>query len=706
MKRITFTLILLTLVSVASQADSDFNVDCSFGWGGHYRPMEWTPVDVGFNSKLKNNFEGKVIISAQQDEMNTMSIEQFFVLTPGMYRQMPMVTKLAFAADKCSVKIVNSNYRTQWHNDFQIFNYSNPQRIIKTVYENDLLIGHAGSRKFNIGQLASDSKSQSYGMLRNSHESGEVYFANKNPKMLPYDWTGYASLDVLILYDIDWSQLDLKHVQSKAICDWVNNGGKLLVIMGANSLPKGAPVTQMLPFELGPEKEVTIPTNILTRLNLKGSQPQEVSCWPLTLKENIRLATLDKNTNNEGLYGTAPVGYGKVGVLAFSPHTMITQTANSSQFWIKQLQSILPDINRRNNSMVNGRTIVSIKNSHDNNQNDQHMFETGMAQKGNRKIMDHLYNFKQMRPLSIWYVILLLTTLAILLGPVDYLFLKSKGKLPMTWLTSAGWIILFTVGAYYGVQALRGGEMQMRAVSVVDGIAGQDQCWKTTWSGLFASHSDNFHLQGLETNQWWSAISPSESHIYGWRGRSGGNQKIFCEQFDGGNRPFSMPINIWTMQCMLNESPAKKMPFEATAQRNGKDISLTIKNLSDQPIKKGYVLSDNNRAFEFESIKANSSSELTGKFSTNKKWFLDDNSHDNYYPYGYEDTPQPMVNKDSAYMAQGCLQRTQAIKSYLTQGAVVVCVEYENVPLSITVKDESCQNSHIQLARLVVFPDP
>lgn len=704
MKRLILIFILLLLVSTAYPADSPFNVDCSFGWGGHYRPMEWTPVDIRFDSRLKGNFAGSVEISAQQDEMNTMTIYQRFVLTPELPIQMPMVTKLAFAADKCSVRIIDSNNRTQWHNDFNIFDYSNQQNIIKTAYENDLLIGHAGSLKFNLTQLAAKSSCNSYGMLRNDSQSGEVYFANKNLKLLPYDWTGYASLDVLVLYDMDWSGLDQKHVQSKAICDWVTNGGKLLLVMGANSLPKDSPVTQMLPFEFGPEKDITIPENILRRWNLKGSQPEKVNCRPLTLKENIRLATLDKNENDEGLYGTAPVGYGKVGVLSFSPHFMSPQqTAQTNQFWIRQLQNILPNIETRGNTKVTGRTIVSNEHSHNDNQNDQSMFETGTAQRGNKAVMDHLYNIKQMRPLSIWYVILLLSTLAILLGPVDYLFLKSKGKLPMTWLTSTGWIILFTVGAYYGVQALRGGEMQMRAVSVLDGVSGQEQCWKTTWSGLFAPHSDNFKLEGLETHQWWSAISPSQSHIYHWGNRSGGSQKIFCEQFDGGNRPISMPINIWSMQCMLNESPEKNMPFEATVQRDGKDISLTIKNLSDQPIKRGYVMGENNRAYEFKSVAANSSSELTGKLSVNRKWGVDDNDYNNYSPY--DDSPRPMLNKDSSFLAQGCFQRTGAIQSYLAEGAMVVCVEYENMPLPITVKDESCQYSHIQLARLVVFPE-
>ena len=42
---------------------------------------------------------------------------------------------------------------------------------------------------------------------------------------------------------------------------------------------------------------------------------------------------------------------------------------------------------------------------------------------------------------------------------------------------------------------------------------------------------------------------------------------------------------------------------------------------------------------------------------------------------------------------------------YINNGAAIVCVSYENAPLSFGVKDHSFSSEHIQLARLVVFPD-
>ena len=39
--------VLLVLMAGSVCAESPFNVDLFCGWNGYYRPMEWTPVEVG-----------------------------------------------------------------------------------------------------------------------------------------------------------------------------------------------------------------------------------------------------------------------------------------------------------------------------------------------------------------------------------------------------------------------------------------------------------------------------------------------------------------------------------------------------------------------------------------------------------------------------------------------------------------------------------
>jgi hypothetical protein len=44
--------------------------------------MEWTPVEVGISSDLKEPFGGTFIVSAPQDGLNTLNVMRAFVLTP------------------------------------------------------------------------------------------------------------------------------------------------------------------------------------------------------------------------------------------------------------------------------------------------------------------------------------------------------------------------------------------------------------------------------------------------------------------------------------------------------------------------------------------------------------------------------------------------------------------------------------------------
>jgi len=83
----------------------------------------------------------------------------------------------------------------------------------------------------------------------------------------------------------------------------------------------------------------------------------------------------------------------------------------------------------------------------------------------------------------------------------------------------------------------------------------------------------------------------------------------------------------------------------------------------------------------------------------------DDYSAERYSEYYSRRGSSPInFKKEDAFFAQGCLQRTQTMSAYLTSGAAVVSVEYDQAPISFGLKDRTYKRNHIQLARLVVFP--
>jgi hypothetical protein len=485
-------------------------------------------------------------------------------------------------------------------------------------------------------------------------------------------------------------------------------------------VPQDSPLVETIPFQIGEPRRTEIASETLAEWGLNSSLAETLTTWPLSAKPDALLTRQARVAEGGYIYGLGSVGFGRVAVLAFDPSQLSEgQARQSAAFWTAHIEACLEDEQDREAlpggqaTGRRGRTIVLSKEDDDAqtvNRNDN-VYRISVAQSAGNRVMEYLYELSQMKPLSIWWVILILTTLALLLGPVDYLVLKKLDRLPYTWLTSMGWIVVFTVGAYYGVQALRGGRMQLRAVSVLDGIAGTECAWATYYTGLFAPRSADYQLEGLGSRQWWSGIAPSQEQLYAYQ-RESAMRQIRCVQEDGANLPVSLPINIWTVQTLLAESPLDEIPFATAVEPVGDDLAVTLTNLSDCPIRAGFVLLEDAFA-DFGLVRARS----TEQFRLRKRPFNPWAS-----PMRRQGGPQAPrvvagvsprypeiagVAELSAFLAQGCLDRSLAMHAYLRIGAALVCVEFTDAPMPFAVKNRSYDVAHIQLARQIVFPkDP
>jgi hypothetical protein len=224
--------------------------------------------------------------------------------------------------------------RTQWSQEYELWGIETDSRFITVVNENDLLIGLVGSGKFGLLRLPKQSRCIS------RRGQGGVFLGDKLPRMIPWDWTGFVSLDLLILYDPDWNLFNSQ--QLKAIAQWVSNGGKLLLVPGSHPLASANPIAQLLPFELQDAKQMTVPAEILDKLGLFGGQPEIVTGWSMVPKSEARFFQADISNENEYLFAVGYSGFGRVGVLAFDPATLSDrQRKNSASFWIHCVKEVL-----------------------------------------------------------------------------------------------------------------------------------------------------------------------------------------------------------------------------------------------------------------------------------------------------------------------------------------------------------------------------
>ncbi len=722
-KRIGWTIgiVWLCLCGASPGKEEPFNVDVFFGWGGCYRPMEWTPVEINIQGNLTEAFEGVLSLSARQDELNTMNLVHPFVLTPDLPLHIPLVTKLAFAADKCTVRIEGRRGRLFWNNTYNLWDFSGEDQLLTSLGVSDVLIGVIGQRRFGILQANRQAISS------NGIQSGRLFVQDKIPRNSPWDWTGYVSLDLLVLYDPVWSEFHPEQI--RGICDWVGNGGMLLLVLGTNPLPADHPIAGLLPVKPGAATNLALSTDILAEWDLNPAQDEAIMGYPIAESTNYSVWKYDGKTEAGYLFSVGPVGFGRVGVLAFDPGNLSDrQKTSTSAFWVDRYNAMVGDpeipsveADRRPRSpgrsgssndgiyrqIPRGRRLEWVEDvekalKEDTRAMMMQRFETGYQQSAGNAVMEHLYNIAQMRPLSIWWVIGLLILLAVLLGPVDYLVLKKLERQPLTWVTSAGWIALFTVGAYYGVQMLRGGSMQVRTVSVIDGIAGQGGGRGCFYTGIFAPRSADYPLDQLDAlkkkRQWWSGISPTQESIWSYQQQTAG-RNLYCTQYDGANVPYSVPINIWTIQCLLNETAETQLPIEAALTRENGADKLTITNRSEYKLTEGYVQLGPTHRMAFHAVGPGQTKEFVAERRTPESW--DAQVPQTISRYSGRNMPLSDV---AAFSSPGTLARTQGILRYLHEGAAVVCAKFEDPKIPFAFRDRTYPEHHVQWVRQVIIP--
>jgi hypothetical protein len=165
--------------------------------------------------------------------------------------------------------------------------------------------------------------------------------------------------------------------------------------------------------------------------------------------------------------------------------------------------------------------------------------------------------------------------------------------------------------------------MQVRAVSVIDGIGAQAGARATYTTGVFAPRSDDYPLDNPQVlqdrRQWWSGITPNQEELISYRQQPAG-RNLYCLQYDGGNIPYSIPINIWTIQCLQTETAADGLPIDCQLTPNEFGYRLTVANRSKNRLAEGYVQLDPNRRIEFGAVGPGESKEFSSELPKILSW--------------------------------------------------------------------------------------
>ena len=714
--------LLLALPSSAQDApkkkDDNPNITCIPGWSGYYRPQRWMPLrfDVVIENPTRDWYDGTLRVVAQQDSLVKMTVHKPALVTKNLPLDVTLAVKTVYDPSELTAEFYEGPARRWSENIASV-------RTLKPLRNQDkLFVVVKDTGPSALGQMA-----QRY----SSSGLGQIAVSTQPIEKLPDDWAFYDAVDLVILQDPQWSRMTAP--AQLAMVQWIHRGGKLLIVPGSsNPLPNDHAIAAMLPFAV--DKLVT-----------REIDPPQVGMWDLAGSRD-RLAIPSENGramlahwdlsrapaswqrqvfNNSGHDSggvpwvvTGHVGLGRVSVVAFNPDTLFQAGTDASlPLWAQAVN-------------IMGFDIAPGTPAQDDDAPYYHYDLTPFMpgdQAATNSVIGHLLAIPELRPLSIWWVVGLLSALALLLGPIDYLVLRKFDRLPWTWITSTAVIVLFSVGAWYGVQRIRGGTLQVRVVSVIDGVEapgapGQPAYASATYyGGIFAPDSDNYALDATAQPErataqttWWSAISP-ESNRYRYDDYSLAGRQITCTQDDSGNRITDLPVSIWSMQCLINETQDTAMPVlarvidldraEGLPSSRLSRVRVIVTNLADRAIVAGDIRIAGGQGSVhalpidkpippggMEEFEGEMTRVIQGRGSANWRYWADASYRvDNFSP-------------TSAFYAAGTSERTEAIEKLMNQGAAVVTVRYDDAPLPFQVAKRSNDVAHIQMARLVVWP--
>ncbi|WP_143392820.1 hypothetical protein [Fimbriiglobus ruber] len=177
-------------------------------------------------------------------------------------------------------------------------------------------------------------------------------------------------------------------------------------------------------------------------------------------------------------------------------------------------------------------------------------------------IRQHVDSFEGVPVISFGWVALFIVLYTLLIGPVEYLFLKKVlGRLELTWVTFPLIVLTVSATAYFTAYAIKGNDLRINKIDVVDIDVGGGRIYGRTWFTIFSPRIDSYTL-AVEPREGWAVGRPdvpSPVPLVDWMGGGRGGSRSFVSRgytyhvdqigravADGLER---VPIQVWSTKA-------------------------------------------------------------------------------------------------------------------------------------------------------------
>ncbi len=560
--------VLLTSASVlADPIKPDVLLDVEIGWGGPLRAGRWTPMFVTASDALATQAKPRAVTIAVESEQGGTSVMQisqsaaigpipatFTILLP-LSLEAPVVTLRDQATGKTLAVWSRESARA----------FEDVSRRLLDGDKN--LIGVSGAYS-KLPNLTDQADLQA-----------EVGFLP--PDRLPIQPLGYDSLDLLIL-----NRPNVNHISADsqaAIVEWVRGGGVLLIWPGSDPLPAG-PLADALPCKIGIPRSYTFSLEQQYKAGLAkrfgGMTGYQLT--PTKDADPIPLFT-DSAGQTDAIAYSKRVGFGRITVAPFdvslfqfknmiggtepsetpdptpestpdasesrdifSPQPRVTRPRGPGREFFEQLTARMGLYELRQKA-ASGSYRYRYSESDPIN---------SRQQQATARLEDFLGDVPGAGRFGFGYIAWVMLGMMVLVGPVDWFVLRKLGRQPWTWVTTAGWIGLITVGALMIARVFKSGDLYFNTVELID-QADDQVVARSTLVGIYSPKTTEYHIDGpagaaggssTPVTGWWSLPSSNEYS------RSGLKTDTAFHQAIDGMEPLEMTINVWKLRFLSGQT--------------------------------------------------------------------------------------------------------------------------------------------------------
>ncbi len=402
-------------------------------------------------------------------------------------------------------------------------------------------------------------------------------------RRLPEYSFGYDGVDVIILPTGEENQpviRDLMRDESRrnALVEWVQRGGHLVVSVSANhslvANEQSFPLQRLLPAQVDASATVSVDrlvnierfvqAKVNTQLSRFVANPDAV-VPPGEKRPTIELAKLVLRPTawirSSEANGTIPViveapyGLGRVTLIAFDTDQVpFAKWDGAQHFW-----TALLDLGRTDNpfgAFVNrpeGEADLAVR------------------------LCDELEQFGEVPVIRFGWVAAFILAYILIVGPLDYFFLKKVVKrMELTWITFPTVVLLVSVGAYIVANQVKGSELRINKLDLLDFDLRTQQMQGTTWFSIFSPKFQHYDvgIEAMPVGRQKDVAKPAEAQgvILSWmgrpdsgmrglrRGQGGGLFQRSYEFEDNGRLLRGLPVQVWSVKVMTGRW---QIPFDA-----------------------------------------------------------------------------------------------------------------------------------------------